>query len=371
MKHHLLVVCAKNVLLRVHVHTCSFIQVLTLVKSDVDELPLEFGQLLPSLTELNLSNNCLTGLPASVGAMTRLRALSACHNKLSGLPPSLWTCSSLEGLWLSHNALDCLPEALGQLQSLAVLDVAHNRVSALPQALTSLGGSLVCLDVSYNELHVLPVGFMHSMARLEELQLQYNQLASCPEISSGGGGGHDGNNHLSSSLSCDLPQALDAAMPAPRTSAAGRSPLPLLQQQGPSSPISSSQLAKPSVHLQALRRLSLASNGLRHVPAWLPPGLVVLDLSRNNIVMLPEWFCARLGSSLVALHLQSNSLEVLPQEIRTLSHLLVVSLDDNPMSSPERVSTANGAGWVAEWLYRKKYRSRPEVAASLATTDAA
>lgn len=47
-----------------------------------------------------------------------------------------------------------------------------------------------------------------------------------------------------------------------------------------------------------------------------------------------------------------------PPALPGLHALQVLTLEENPIASPERIATPQGAGWAAEWLYRKKYRSR-------------
>lgn len=63
------------------------------------ELPHNIGQLLPNITELNISHNRLTHLPDGLCMMPKLRQLSVEANRLTQLPPSFWKMYSLEALY--------------------------------------------------------------------------------------------------------------------------------------------------------------------------------------------------------------------------------------------------------------------------------
>ena len=74
-----------------------------------------------TVSTLNLSENELKALPASLGALTRLRQLDLSDNLMAALPEELGECSALEELLLYKNQLKKLPAAIGKLKSLRVL----------------------------------------------------------------------------------------------------------------------------------------------------------------------------------------------------------------------------------------------------------
>ncbi|PAN03636.1 hypothetical protein PAHAL_1G012300 [Panicum hallii] len=83
----------------------------------------------PSLV---LSHNNLTGgVPAALGALTKLHIVDLSWNKLSGpIPPELSGMTSLESLDLSHNSLSGpIPASLTRLSFLSHFDVSQNNLS--------------------------------------------------------------------------------------------------------------------------------------------------------------------------------------------------------------------------------------------------
>ncbi|KAL6629714.1 hypothetical protein ACP70R_029479 [Stipagrostis hirtigluma subsp. patula] len=83
----------------------------------------------PSLV---LSHNNLTGgVPAALGALTKLHIVDLSWNRLSGpIPPELSGMTSLESLDMSHNALSgAIPASLTRLSFLSHFDVSYNNLS--------------------------------------------------------------------------------------------------------------------------------------------------------------------------------------------------------------------------------------------------
>ncbi|OQR98723.1 hypothetical protein ACHHYP_08253 [Achlya hypogyna] len=94
---------------------------------------------LGSLTELDLSRNCLVELPEAFGrAFPRLTRLNLAFNALRRLPDSLGSLRSLELLDVSHNHLTELPLLLGHLSKLETLDVACNLLTGVPPTFGAL-----------------------------------------------------------------------------------------------------------------------------------------------------------------------------------------------------------------------------------------
>lgn len=79
------------------------------------------------LTELNISNNILTGaLPGEIRFLKNLTKLDMSHNKLTGIPAEVGQLSKLTELDLSYNEFTGLPYELGNLKNLKILNLTGN-----------------------------------------------------------------------------------------------------------------------------------------------------------------------------------------------------------------------------------------------------
>lgn len=125
------------------------------IEARLAELPEDFGQL-SDLTQLHLSDNCLTTLPESMSKLHQLQQLD-----------------------LSGNHLTELPEWIGQLPSLVWLDVRGNPLTKLP---TSLGESKTLRHLAYDDTMVNPpqLACIQEMARrpLGLLQTTFARMLS-------------------------------------------------------------------------------------------------------------------------------------------------------------------------------------------------
>jgi len=102
---------------------------LSLEKCRLTSLPLSIGHHLANLKLLNLSNNLLYKLPASISHMARLEVLNISYNKLKTLP-KLSHCSNLRVIDVSHNQLTNFPADLAlQCQNLQTFLVDGNPAS--------------------------------------------------------------------------------------------------------------------------------------------------------------------------------------------------------------------------------------------------
>ncbi|KAL6332562.1 hypothetical protein AAG906_008982 [Vitis piasezkii] len=119
------------------------------------EIP-QFWNKMPSLYIVDMSNNSLSGtIPRSLGSLTALRFLVLSDNNLSGeLPSQLQNCSALESLDLGDNKFSGnIPSWIGEsMSSLLILALRSNFFSGkIPSEICALS-ALHILDLSHNNV---------------------------------------------------------------------------------------------------------------------------------------------------------------------------------------------------------------------------
>ena len=112
-----------------------------------------------AITRVDVSNNSITMLPASLLQLPSLCVLVAAQNKIREFPEEdkfSLDCECLEDIDLSHNKLTALPSYLfTDLPSLKSLNASQNKIRELPSSLWH-NESMKTLDLSDNSLETLP-----------------------------------------------------------------------------------------------------------------------------------------------------------------------------------------------------------------------
>ena len=90
------------------------------------------------VTELDLSNNLLPGLPQSVARFQTLRRLNLSSNQIRELPPEICQLTGLEALEVKHNLMKGLPNKFGRLKALKTLNLSSNQFDQFPGQLCEL-----------------------------------------------------------------------------------------------------------------------------------------------------------------------------------------------------------------------------------------
>lgn len=232
---------------------------------------------LARLTSLDVSNNRLAALPASLpGALATLLAggnalaelpaswppalavLSVERNVLAALPAGLAECP-LRVLVASGNRLAGLPDALGTLPSLEVLHVDGNQIAALPEAAATGWPRLGEALFQENRLKALPASA--AWPRLVSLYGRGNGLRALPSLAATARILELDGNKLSA-----LPDDV-ACLSSLAGLFLGENALFSLPNELPAS----------------LRTLLVDGNRIGALPESLPPALRYLDAARNRL----------------------------------------------------------------------------------------
>ncbi|XP_035281112.1 leucine-rich repeat protein 1 isoform X1 [Anguilla anguilla] len=132
---------------------------------------------LKCLRRLDLSNNHIKKLPATIGDLGCLAELVLHNNHLEAFSEALCLSSlrrTLQLLDLSHNCLQGLPAQFCQLREMVNLKLDHNRLLRLPFHIGQLS-KLRFLSAAHNKLPFLPGNFRQ--LSLENLDLFGNPFA--------------------------------------------------------------------------------------------------------------------------------------------------------------------------------------------------
>lgn len=175
-----------NSALKSHLETSQKTGVFQLTGKGLPEFPEELQRLTGNLRTVDLSNNKIEVLPASIGNFLQMKSLTLNCNRLTSLPCEIGKLKKLETLLLNGNQLQQLPATIGQLKALRTLSLAGNQLREFPQGLGTLR-HLDLLDLSKNHIRAVPAEV--SALQTIEINLNQNQIsvlsaevAKCPRL---------------------------------------------------------------------------------------------------------------------------------------------------------------------------------------------
>ena len=144
-----------------------------------EELPYSFTTV-TTLTNLDLSNNCLYLLPEGFDALTGLKFLNLEGNNMEEIPDGIGNNRRLKHLNLSRNRLCDIPELLCQCKGMKKLNIEKNFLNKIPIRFSEM--KLVELRVGHNYIDYIPdelfYGNLGQTIRL--LSLSENNLMELP-----------------------------------------------------------------------------------------------------------------------------------------------------------------------------------------------
>ncbi|EZA51072.1 Malignant fibrous histiocytoma-amplified sequence [Ooceraea biroi] len=259
---------------------------LILSKNNITLLPTNELRNLKHLKKLDLSQNQLDNMHSEVlRTLINLEDLNYSHNLLWNFDISILE-TSLVRLNLSCNRINNLEKNSENTTILKVLDVSHNNITNLSFLEALL--ELEYLDLSFNRLTTLPANLLLHLERLKILYVNNNQL-------------------LSLNLQ-NFPQSLLELY-------AGSNIIDSLSFQ--SSPIRIfdiknnriSKIHKNVTLLEKIISLNISSNFLSDFPDVSLKTLETLDLSYNELTLVPDSVCIKNFPSLKILRINGGHLK--------------------------------------------------------------
>ncbi|TGZ82333.1 L domain-like protein [Ascodesmis nigricans] len=147
-----------------------------LADNEITELGDELAQHFGAVASIDLHNNLLSSLPGNFSTLTELTVLNLTNNKLDNSALDvIFRIPTLTDLKLAKNNLSGpLPSSIGELGALESLELQENQITTLPASLGSLP-RLRLLNASKNALSTIPVDAL-TRCPIQELDISGNKL---------------------------------------------------------------------------------------------------------------------------------------------------------------------------------------------------
>lgn len=129
-----------------------------------------------NLEEISFYKNKLKSIPEGIYSLPNLKVIDLYFNEIEKADVRIGQMASLEVLYLANNKIYSLPDNLGQLPRLRELYLHHNRISNLPQSVGSLQ-HLTVLRINNNSILEFP-DFLFGLNKLQNLDLSHNQITT-------------------------------------------------------------------------------------------------------------------------------------------------------------------------------------------------
>jgi Leucine-rich repeat (LRR) protein len=137
-----------------------------------------------SLKIINLSFNDIDHIPTNLMKCQNLEDLILSNNFIGTLEKIKFSkFTNLKMLNLYQNELEAIPASIKELPKIETLDFYHNRLKFFPNEISELK-TLICLAASNNQLWQLP-STLNQLINLKELYLHHNKLDSLPMLPNG------------------------------------------------------------------------------------------------------------------------------------------------------------------------------------------
>ncbi|KAL6437667.1 hypothetical protein ACFW04_004219 [Cataglyphis niger] len=265
-----------------------------------------------SLNKLILSKNNIVLLPINeLKNLKNLKTLDLSQNQLDNIHSDIFkNLNDLEDLNYSHNLLKGFDISILNINSsLSKFNLSHNQINNLERSSENTTIKLKVLDVSHNNL--INLNFLDGLPQLKYLDLSFNKLITLPtkslfylqhlKIL------YINNNHLLNLNLQNLPLSLlelYAENNFINYLLLQKSSIRILNVQNNRIP----DISKNLTLLEGLKDLNINGNSLSEFPDVFLKNLETLDLSFNNLTMIPETISTKNFPNLRILKVNGNHL---------------------------------------------------------------
>ncbi|XP_063534697.1 leucine-rich repeat-containing protein 40-like [Cydia strobilella] len=153
------------------------VHIIDISKNNLTQVPTGIYIVRETLSQLVLSSNHLSELPAGVGQCKHLQLLDISKNSLSELPPQLEALKELRELVISNNKFTHIPHCVYSLDNLEILLAAENKISEINVSSDALAKlpRLAVLDLANNSIASVPPE-LGNFTHLRSLELMGNMF---------------------------------------------------------------------------------------------------------------------------------------------------------------------------------------------------
>ncbi|KAL5008474.1 hypothetical protein ScPMuIL_014055 [Solemya velum] len=161
-----------------HIDTAQKTGACQLSKLGLKEFPEDLQKLTKNLRTLDISENKIHNLPASIGKFSFLKNFNVSNNRLGNLPGEFGSLKKLEACSLENNVIVALPDSFNNLSNLRNLNLSGNNMATFPSQLCGMK-NLDAVDLSRNKITCLPD--IINTCQVIELNLNQNQISDLPD----------------------------------------------------------------------------------------------------------------------------------------------------------------------------------------------
>jgi Leucine-rich repeat (LRR) protein len=297
--------------------TLSNLRELKLNNNKFTSLPISVSHM-TSLTVLKIQKNEITSLPSDLGNLVKLRVFDVSGNKLTTIP-DLRNCIHLEEVDISSNYIDKFPDCILAMKNLQTLNISYNCIDRIPYKL-GFHETLSTLNVYNNPIADPPYELLinntnQALWECRELHLKQQQ-GDIPTIPIHNSGIRSERLALDPEFDAEIYQKIEEANLKSLNLELQNLNLSLIPYR-----VYTSKRIK-GIHLQGNPLCTLD---------WKESSRNLMSLNLSDCKLKDISGSIKLLSNLERLHLEGNSLTLLPKEIVQLGRLKYLFLNNNAL----------------------------------------